>query len=123
MRPLFGLRPAMPDRGAGVRPLRCRTAHCPGQTSGVASADARRGVGVSSDSVGRPNASRSGKAQLHILDHPLAAAAVSILRAKTTMPDLFRRHLQEISVLLFLEAARTWETKTIRVETPLAPCA
>jgi uracil phosphoribosyltransferase len=53
----------------------------------------------------------------------LVAASLSILRAKTTMPDLFRAHLQEISVLLFAEAARSWETNAIEVETPLAPCA
>jgi uracil phosphoribosyltransferase len=65
----------------------------------------------------------SGNAQIHVVDHPLIAASLSIVRAKTTTPDLFRRHLQEISVLLFVEASRQWETKAIRVETPLAPCA
>jgi uracil phosphoribosyltransferase len=57
------------------------------------------------------------------IDHPLVAAGLSILRAATTTPDLFRRHLQEISVLLFAEASRGWETRPITVETPLAPCA
>jgi uracil phosphoribosyltransferase len=55
-------------------------------------------------------------------DHPLVTAGLSVLRAKTTTPDLFRRHLQEIAVFLFVEASRAWETKTIDVETPLASC-
>jgi uracil phosphoribosyltransferase len=65
----------------------------------------------------------SAKAQVRVVDHPLAAASLSILRANTTAPDLFRRHLQEVSVLLFVEAARTWETNPIEVQTPLASCA
>jgi uracil phosphoribosyltransferase len=56
------------------------------------------------------------------VNHPLVAAGLSILRSKTTMPDSFRSHLQEISVLLFAEAARSWGTKAIDVETPLASC-
>lgn len=65
----------------------------------------------------------SADAQIHVVDHPLVAASLSIVRAKTTTPDLFRRHLQEISVLLFAEASRQWEIRAIQVETPLAPCA
>jgi uracil phosphoribosyltransferase len=67
--------------------------------------------------------SRLAKARVHVVDHPLVGASLSILRTKTTMPDLFRRHLQEISVLLFVEASRGWETKAITIETPLALCA
>lgn len=65
----------------------------------------------------------SAKGQIRVIDHPIVAAGLSILRAKTTTPDLFRRHLQEISALLFVEAAREWRTRAIQVETPLAPCA
>jgi uracil phosphoribosyltransferase len=65
----------------------------------------------------------SAKGQIRVIDHPVVAAGLSILRARTTTPDLFRRHLQEISALLFVEAAREWETRAIQVETPLAPCA
>jgi uracil phosphoribosyltransferase len=64
----------------------------------------------------------NAKSQVRVIDHPLAAASLSIVRAKTTEPDLFRRHLQEISVLLFFEASRAWGTNAIQVETPLAPC-
>ena len=63
------------------------------------------------------------KTGIHVIDHPLVAASLSILRAKTTMPELFRSHLQEISILLFVEAARGWGTNAIDVETPLASCA
>jgi len=63
------------------------------------------------------------RAGIQVIDHPLVATSLSILRAKTTTPDLFRSHLQEISVLLFAEAARNWGTNAIEVETPLASCA
>lgn len=59
---------------------------------------------------------------VHVLDHPLAAAGLSVLRAKQTTPEIFRRQLQDISVLLYLEASRGWQTRSIEVETPLAPC-
>jgi uracil phosphoribosyltransferase len=65
----------------------------------------------------------SAKEQIRVIDHPVVAAGLSILRAKTTTPDLFRQHLQEISALLFVEAARGWGTRAIQVETPLASCA
>lgn len=57
-----------------------------------------------------------------IVDHPIIAAGLAILRAKTTTPEMFRRHLQEIAVFLFAEASRNWKTKAIEVETPLASC-
>lgn len=60
---------------------------------------------------------------IRTVDHPLVAAGLSALRAKTTTPDLFRRHLQEIAIFLLVEASRTWETKAIEVESPLGACA
>jgi uracil phosphoribosyltransferase len=57
-----------------------------------------------------------------VVDHPLVAAGLSIIRSKTTTPDVFRRHVQEIGILLFAEASRSWTTKSIEVETPLASC-
>jgi uracil phosphoribosyltransferase len=65
----------------------------------------------------------SAKGQIRVYEHPVVAAGLSILRAKTTTPDLFRQHLQEISALLFVDAAQGWGTTAIQVETPLAPCA
>jgi len=59
--------------------------------------------------------------KVRVSDHPLVAASLSVLRAKQTTPEIFRQHLQELSVFLFVEASRAWGTKTIEVETPLAP--
>jgi len=61
-------------------------------------------------------------APVTIVDHPLVAARLSILRAKTTPPAVFRRQLQELAILLFTEASRSWNTTTVEIETPLAPC-
>lgn len=61
-------------------------------------------------------------ASVAVIDHPLVAAGLSILRAKQTPSDVFRRNLQDISVLLYLETSRTWSTHAIQVETPLAAC-
>ncbi|MEO5717893.1 MAG: uracil phosphoribosyltransferase [Chthoniobacterales bacterium] len=65
------------------------------------------------------SATRSTASELHLLDHPIAAAQLSILRAKTTPPDEFRRALQKVALLLLVEAARRWETKPVAMESPL----
>ncbi|HEX4632182.1 MAG TPA: uracil phosphoribosyltransferase, partial [Chthoniobacterales bacterium] len=62
----------------------------------------------------------SGK-NVRVLDHALGAASLSILRARQTTPEIFRSHLQELSILLFVEASRNWGTKAVEIETPLAP--
>ena len=62
-------------------------------------------------------------ARVHVAQHPLIATKLSILRAKTTMPEEFRRNLQEMSILLLGEAARAWEITTTEIETPLKKCA
>ena len=61
--------------------------------------------------------------KVRVTNHPLVAAGLSVLRAKQTTPEIFRRYLQELSVFLFVEASRSWETKAIDIETPLASCA
>jgi uracil phosphoribosyltransferase len=71
----------------------------------------------------RPANANSNQPQITVVDHPLVARGLSILRAKTTTPDLFRRHLQEIAILLLAEASRDWGLAPIEVETPLAFCA
>ena len=58
-----------------------------------------------------------------VVNHPLVATKLSVLRAKTTAPEEFRRNLNEISLLLAVEAARSWVTERIDVETPLTTCA
>jgi len=57
--------------------------------------------------------------KVRVSDHPLVAASLSILRAKQTTPEIFRRRLQELSVFLFVEASRGWKTDAIEIETPL----
>ena len=61
--------------------------------------------------------------KVRVSDHPLVAAGLSVLRAKQTPPEVFRRHLKDLSVFLFVEASRGWATKAIDLETPLAPFA
>ena len=54
-----------------------------------------------------------------VVDHPLAAAKIAILRAKSTSRADFRAAMQELSMVLLVEAARSWETVNTEVETPL----
>jgi uracil phosphoribosyltransferase len=61
--------------------------------------------------------------KVRVSDHPLVAAGLSVLRAKQTTPEIFRQHLQELSVFLFVEASRRWKTAAIEIETPLRPSA
>ena len=61
--------------------------------------------------------------KVRVTNHPLVAAGLSVLRTKQTTPEIFRRYLQEVSVFLFVEASRSWETKAVDIETPLASCA
>src|SRR3954464_823610 len=58
-----------------------------------------------------------------VVDHPLIATKLSILRANGTATEEFRRTLQEISIFLLAEASRRWETAAIQVTTPLQSCA
>ncbi len=58
-----------------------------------------------------------------VVDHPLIASQLTILRDKTTAPEEFRRKMQEFSALLLFEAARSWKLKSITVQTPLEPSA
>jgi uracil phosphoribosyltransferase len=56
---------------------------------------------------------------LHLLDHPLAAHVLTLLREKTTPPAQFRTLCHQVSLLLALEATRDLATKEQPVETPL----
>ncbi len=70
-------------------------------------------------SSGNMSATRSTAPELHVLDHPIAAAQLSILRARATPPNDFRRALQKVAIFLLVEAARRWETETAQMESPL----
>jgi uracil phosphoribosyltransferase len=58
---------------------------------------------------------------VHLLEHSLVAAKMSVLRDKTTGTAQFRRALEQIAILLLTEASKCWPTLTIEIETPLAP--
>ncbi len=62
-------------------------------------------------------------AMLQLLDHPLAATQLTILRARATPPNEFRAALQKLALLLLVEAAQSWETRALEVQTPLQSCA
>ncbi len=56
---------------------------------------------------------------LKILDHPLAAHALTHLRDRTTKPATFRTLTQQISLLLALEATRDLALRDHVIDTPL----
>lgn len=60
--------------------------------------------------------------KITVSEHPLVATKLAILRAKTTAPDDFRGALQEVATLLFAEATRNIQTRSIELETPLQNC-
>lgn len=57
-----------------------------------------------------------------VVEHPLAATKLSKLRAVGTSTEQFRSALQELSVLLLIEASRDWATNVIEIQTPLQAC-
>jgi len=59
----------------------------------------------------------------HLLEHPLAAHVLSLLRDKITPPAQFRTLCYQLSLLLALEATRDLATEVRSVETPLETCA
>ena len=56
---------------------------------------------------------------LTIVDHPLVAHKLSLLRDKDTATSDFRRLLKEIGILLTYEATRDLVTEEVDIETPL----
>ena len=63
-----------------------------------------------------------GTGNLIVVEHPLVAAKLAILRAATTPTADFRSALQELAVLLLAEASRNWAAAPIQIETPLRAC-
>lgn len=59
--------------------------------------------------------------QTTVVDHPLAAQLLTILRDQTTGRAVFRQALDDLSMMLVYEATRDLAITGIRVETPLAP--
>lgn len=58
-------------------------------------------------------------ANLRVLDHPLIAHKLSIMRDRTTPTVLFRQLLKEITLLMGYEITRDLPMATRRIETPL----
>ncbi|MFV0443314.1 MAG: uracil phosphoribosyltransferase [Planctomycetaceae bacterium] len=55
----------------------------------------------------------------HVLQHPLAAHHLSLLRAEETTPAEFRRALRQLATLLAVEASNNLPTCSVEVRTPL----
>jgi uracil phosphoribosyltransferase len=72
--------------------------------------------------LGHGKSSTAGPGHVTVLDHPLLAAKLTVLRSKWTAVDEFRHNLQEISAILLIEASRRWERSAIETETPLRSC-
>ncbi len=58
---------------------------------------------------------------VHVLDHPLIAHKLSILRSKDTPVKEFRELVGEIAGLMCYEATRSLPTREVEVQTPIGP--
>ena len=57
--------------------------------------------------------------KLHVMDHPLVAHKMTILREKTTSTKAFRELVSEIGMLIAYEATRDLPLTTKTIETPI----
>ncbi|SNQ46839.1 Uracil phosphoribosyltransferase [Frankia canadensis] len=60
---------------------------------------------------------------LHVVDHPLAAMALTVLRDERTPRDRFRPALHDLATMLVYEATRALPVMPVTVTTPLATTA
>lgn len=58
--------------------------------------------------------------RLIVIDHPLVAHKLSVLRDKDTPSNIFREVLREIALLEAYEATRALPTVEVEIETPIA---
>ncbi|MDO5494710.1 MAG: uracil phosphoribosyltransferase [bacterium] len=58
--------------------------------------------------------------RLHVLDHPLIAHKLTVLRDKTTPSPVFRQLVEELVTLLAYEATREVRVEEKEIETPVA---
>lgn len=61
--------------------------------------------------------------QVHIVDHPLAAARLTTMRDKTTDNAAFRAALSDLTQMLVYEALADAPVARIDIETPITACA
>ena len=59
--------------------------------------------------------------QTHVIDHPLVAHKLTVLRDENTDSVTFRRLAEELVTLLAYEATREVRTRKVRITTPVAP--
>ena len=64
--------------------------------------------------------SQQATPNLKIIDHPLIAHKLSIMREKQTKPYLFRQLLNEIALLMGYEVTRDFPLKSKTIETPMS---
>jgi uracil phosphoribosyltransferase len=58
--------------------------------------------------------------QTHLIDHPLVAHKLTVLRDSSTDSPTFRRLTEELVTLLAYEATREVRTRTVSITTPVA---
>ena len=61
-------------------------------------------------------------AKVVIMDHPLIAHKISILRDKNTPSKDFRQIISEVASLMCYEATRDLELEDVEIETPICAC-
>ena len=59
---------------------------------------------------------------IHEIDNPIIANKLAQLRNKNTAPRNFRELVEEIAALLTYEVAKNFETRTVKIETPIKSC-
>src|SRR4051812_50180411 len=59
--------------------------------------------------------------RLTVVEHPVLAARLVVLRDRATSHGDFRRALEEASAILAIEATRDLPTRDVTVDTPLEP--
>jgi uracil phosphoribosyltransferase len=58
-----------------------------------------------------------------VVDHPIAASRLTVMRNKDSGNAEFRNALRELATLLVYEATRGLEARPVEIETPLGPTA
>jgi uracil phosphoribosyltransferase len=61
--------------------------------------------------------------QVHVVDHPLAAVQLTVLRDERTAHAQFRPALDRLATIMIYEATRDFPTMPVAVTTPLATAA
>ncbi|HRD99792.1 MAG TPA: uracil phosphoribosyltransferase [Ilumatobacteraceae bacterium] len=57
--------------------------------------------------------------EVHLVEHPLAAASLTKVRDENTPNAIFRQELERIGTLVLVEATRNLATHTVEVKTPV----